>query len=278
MTGIQARAAHARAHATAGRPLLSVVAPGVLASAVLLGSCGDAGTSTGNTVTVAVAANFARTHEELARRFELATGNRVVQSAGATGQLYAQIRNGAPFDIYLAADDLRPRLLEEEGLGVPGTRFTYATGRLVLYGPELDSVRSDGEDLRAGSFTNLAIANPRIAPYGRAAEEALSRVGIERSARTRIVQGENVGQALQFVRSGAAELGFVALSQVFNGPAHMFWLVPASYHAPLVQDALLLRPGEASPIARAYLDFLRGDEAAGVIESFGYGRGPTPDP
>ena len=248
----------------------------VVASAALC-SCGSPRGSDVPTLSVAVASNFAEAHAELARRYEMATGARVVSSKGATGGLYAQIRNGAPFHIFLSADALRPRLLEEEGLGVPGTRFTYATGRLVLYGPGLDSVRSGGADLSSVGVTNLAIANPRTAPYGVAAEAVLGRVGLDPMARSRIVQGANVGQTLQFVRSEAAELGFVALSQVIGEPEYSYWPVPAEYHAPLVQDALLLRAGEGNPVARDYLAFLRSDEAERVIESFGYETGLRSD-
>ena len=250
----------------------------VVVGAASLCSCGSPDSSDVPTLSVAVAANFAEAHGDLALRFELATGARVVSSKGATGGLYAQIRNGAPFDIFLAADAMRPRLLEEEGLGVPGTRFTYATGRLALYGPGLDSVRSGGTDLSSVGVTNLAIANPRTAPYGVAAEAVLGRVSLDPTARSRIVQGANVGQTLQFVRSGAAELGFVALSQVVGEPEYSYWLVPSEYHAPLFQDALLLRAGEENPVARDYLAFLRSDEAKRVIESFGYETGLRSDP
>ncbi len=221
-------------------------------------------------MSVAVAANFMEAHEELVRRYELTTEVRVVASTGSTGQLYAQIRNGAPFEILLAADALRPRLLEEAGLGVTGNRFTYASGRLALYGPALDSVRSFGADLETAGFTNLAIANPRTAPYGEAAQAVLHHLGLDPELGSRVVRGENVSQALQFVQSGSAELGFVALSQVIGEPARSYWLVPAEYHDPLVQDALLLRIAEENPFARDYLAFLRSDEAERVMASFGY--------
>ncbi len=241
-----------------------------VAVSLTLGSCTFADRPEDGTVLVAVAANFAMTHAELARRFELATGARVVSSTGGTGQLYAQIRNGAPFEVFLAADAVRPMLLEEEGFGILGTRITYAIGRLALFGPRLDSVRSNGADLARADFTNLAIANPRTAPYGVAAEAVLDRVGLDPVAQERIVLGENVGQALQFVRSGAAELGFVALSQVVAEPAHSYWLVPRGFHPPIEQDAVLLQAGGDNPVAHDYLTFLGGGEAASVIRSFGY--------
>ncbi len=240
---------------------------------ILLSACGSGGDPEPDTVSVAVASNFAEVERELAGRFESLTGGRVLSSSGATGQLYAQIRSGAPFEVFLAADAIRPQLLVDEGLAVPGTVATFAIGRLVLYGPGLDSVRSGGTDL-LGNVTNLAIANPRTAPYGEAAEAVLARVGADPSLRSRTVRGENVGQALQFVRSGAAELGFVALSQVIREPRHTYWLVPDDFHAPLLHDAVLLRPGETDPLALRYLEFLRGAEARGVIESFGYATGP----
>ena len=248
-----------------------------LFAAVAVG-CGDATPSEPGTVRVAVAANFGAVQAELARRFEERTGYRVRASPGATGQLYAQIRHGAPYDVLLAADAERPRLLEEEGLGVPGSRFTYATGRLALYGPTLDSVRPGGADLRSGFPTHLAIANPRIAPYGAAAEQVLARLGLAAAVRPRIVQGESIAQTHQFVRSGAAEMGFVALSQVVGEPRRTYWLVPEDHHAPILQDAVLLRRGEQSAAARAYLRFLRSEEARRVIESHGYMADGRPDP
>ena len=221
-------------------------------------------------VSVAVASNFASAHGVLARRFEEDTGSRVRSSQGATGQLYAQIRNGAPFEIFLSADAERPRLLEEEGLSVPGARFTYAEGRLVLYGPGLGSVPSGVAALGMPGLTHVAIANPGTAPYGAAAEAVLDAIQADPSLRSKIVQGGNVAQALQFVRSGAAELGFVALTQVVNEPRRSYWVVPTEYHSPLVQDAVLLRAGPDNPVAVAYWEFLKSDRAAEIIASLGY--------
>jgi molybdate transport system substrate-binding protein len=244
----------------------------LMASLVFLASCGAPPEAPG-TVRVAVAANFSQTHRELTPRFEGQTGYRVQSSVGATGQLYAQIRSGAPYDVFLAADALRPRLLEEEGLAVPGSRFVYATGRLVLYGPGLDSVRSGGVDLTPDGVTHLAIANPRTAPYGSAAETVLDRLQVGNQIRSGIAQGGDVGHVLQFVRSGAAELGFVALSQVVSEPRRTYWLVPSEYHPPLTQEVVLLNRGSGNPAAEAYLEFLASELSAQVIISNGYERG-----
>lgn len=221
-------------------------------------------------VDVAVAANFIGVQKELASRFTGATGIQIRTSVGSTGQLYAQISNGAPFDIFLAADTVRPVRLEQAGLTVAGTRFVYAWGRLVLYGPGLDSVRAGGEDLRTGDYEHVAIANPRTAPYGAAAEQVLARLGLTRRVSPRLVIAENVAQAYQFVASGSAELGFVALSQVIHAPARAYWIVPASDHEPIRQDAVLLKHGADNPGARRYLAFLRSTAARNLIHSFGY--------
>ncbi len=221
-------------------------------------------------VRVAVAANFAATHEELARRFHEATGIAVETSLSSTGQLYAQIRNGAPYDVFLAADVARPRMLEETDAAVPGSRFTYAVGRLVLYAPSWDSLRSGDIELREREFQHLAIANPLTAPYGTAAQQVLERLGLWHELQDRIVRGESVGQALQFVHSGAVEVGFVALSQVISLDATEYWIIPDSMHEPIRQDVVLLRRGDANPAAKAFLDFLRSHAGRQVIANFGY--------
>ena len=221
-------------------------------------------------VRVAVAANFAATHEELARRFHGATGIAVETSLSSTGQLYAQIRNGAPYDVFLAADVARPRLLEETNAAVPGSRFTYAVGRLVLYAPRWDSLRSGDIELRKREFQHLAIANPLTAPYGTAAQQVLERLDLWHGLQDRIVRGESVGQVLQFVHSGAAEVGFVSLSQVISLDATRFWIIPDSMHEPIRQDAVLLRRGDANHAAKAFLDFLQSHAGRQVIANFGY--------
>jgi molybdate transport system substrate-binding protein len=219
--------------------------------------------------TVAVAANFAQPAEQIAAAFTAATGDQVILSFGATGALYAQITQGAPFTLFLAADDVRPAQAIDDGYGVAGTVFTYAVGKLALYGPSLDI--GDGEAvLRAGSFTHVAIAEPRAAPYGAAALEVLAALGLADALAPKLVTGESVGQTLQFVDSGNAELGFVALSQVIDKPSEQVWIVPGELYRPNRQDAVLLKTGADDTVARTFLDFLGGDEAQAIIESYGY--------
>ena len=234
----------------------------LLALAVLAPAPAHAGT-----VAVAVAANFTTAAEDLAPVFKAATGHEVIYSFGATGQLYAQISQGAPFEVFLAADDEHPVRAVAEGLGVDGTVFTYAVGALALYSSMLDL--ADGRAvLEAGSFDKLAIADPETAPYGRAAIEVIAALGLAAAITPRLVTGENITQALQFVESGNAELGFVAMSQVVGRPD--VWLVPADLYEPIRQDAVLLEAGADNPAARAFLDFLRGEQARAVIEAAGY--------
>lgn len=219
------------------------------------------------TVSVAVAANFTAVAEQLAPLFEAETGHEAVYSFGSTGQLYAQISQGAPFEVLLAADDERPALAVTEGLAVEGTVFTYAIGALALYSPSLDL--GDGEAvLRADAFDKLAIADPETAPYGRAAVETLMALGQTEVIMPKLVTGENISQTLQFIESGNAELGFVAASQVTGKTS--VWLVPAEFYEPIRQDAVLLKTGEGNPAATAYLQFLRSDAAVAVIEAAGY--------
>ena len=224
-------------------------------------------------VRVAVAANFSAPMQAIARAFEQETGHKAVLSFGATGTFHAQIRHGAPFQILLAADAATPLRLEAEGLGLPGSRFTYATGRLVLWSRQPGLVDDQGEVLRTGRYQRLALANPKLAPYGAAAIETLTRLGLLAALQPRIVQGDNIAQAYQFVATGNAPLGFVALSQVQQEgriAQGSGWLVPASLHAPIRQDAVLLRTGKGQPAALALLDFLKGEQARAVIRRFGY--------
>ncbi len=238
-------------------------------------SCGCASCGGGDTtqeaapVTVAVAANFADAARALGARFTREEGRDVRVVVGSTGELYAQIEHGAPFDVFLAADQERPRRLEAEGLTVPGSRATYAVGRLVLYGPDLPGVRGPA-DLEAGTWRHLAVANPRTAPYGAAAMETLARLGLAEAVAPRLVQGESVGQTYQFVRSGAAELGFVALSQVVEEPGRTYWVVPDSFHAPIRQDRVLLARASDESAARAFLAFLDGPAGREVVRAYGY--------
>jgi len=224
-------------------------------------------------VQVAVAANFARPMETLAIGFQRATGHKAVVATGATGKFYAQIRHGAPFEVLLAADHDTPARLEREGQALPGSRFTYAVGRLALWSAGEGVVDAGGKVLSSGQFKHLAIANPKTAPYGAAALATLERLGLRDKLQARIVQGENIAQAWQFASTGNAELGFVAQSQVWRDgkfTSGSGWLVPATMHAPIRQDAVLLARGRANPAAQALLDYLRSDQARAVIRSFGY--------
>lgn len=225
------------------------------------------------TVRVAVAANFSAPMKAIAADFERATGHHAGLSFGSTGKFYAQIRNGAPFDVFLAADDETPARLERDGGAVPGSRFTYAVGALVLWSARPDLVDARGEVLGRGGFERLAIANPRLAPYGAAAWEVMERLGVLDRVRSRLVQGENIAQTWQFVQSGNAELGFVAASQVIQdgrlvtGSA---WRVPAQLHAPIRQDAVLLHAGRGNVAAEALLAYLRSEPALARIRAHGY--------
>lgn len=222
-------------------------------------------------VSVAVAANFTAPMQRIAAQFEADTGHKAVLSFGATGKFYAQIRNGAPFDVLLAADDETPARLEKEGQG--GGRTTYAIGKLVLWSKQPGLVDDRGEVLKAARFDRLALADPKLAPYGAAAVEAMTRLGVLDAVRPKLVQGENIAQTYQFVATGNAQLGFVALSQVWadgklkEGSA---WLVPGSLYSPIRQDAILLNKGKDNPAAAALLQYLRGAKAAGIIRAYGY--------
>ncbi|ODT66198.1 MAG: molybdate ABC transporter substrate-binding protein [Pelagibacterium sp. SCN 63-23] len=233
-------------------------------SAILLASTALAAQA--ETVNVAVAANFTAVAEELAGLFEAETGHKAELSFGATGQLYTQITQAAPFGVFLAADIARPQKAIAEGLAVDDSFFIYAEGRLVLYGPGRDL--ADGEAALAANFSKLAIADPAAAPYGQAAVETLTALGRYDGLADKLVQGENISQTLQFVESGNAELGFVAASQVLGQPGQ--WLVPAELHAPIAQGAVLLKEGAANPAALAFIDFLRSDPAVSIIEASGY--------
>lgn len=224
-------------------------------------------------VSVAVAANFSAPMRKIAQLFEQETGHRVVLSSGSTGGLHVQIRHGAPFQVLVAADASTPLKIENEGLGVAGSRFTCAIGRLVLWSLRPDFVDGQGDVLRRGEFERLAIANPKLAPYGVAALETLNRLGVLQRVQPRLVRGENISQTYQFVATGNAELGLVAMSQVVADGKIVSgsgWIIPADLHAPIRQDAILLTAGKDHPAAIALMSFLRGDKARTVIRSFGY--------
>lgn len=224
-------------------------------------------------VSVAVAANFTAPMKIIAQDFERETGHKATPAFGATGQLYAQIKNGAPFAILLAADDKTPAKIEAEGLGMPGTRFTYATGKLVLWSKRTGMVDDKGEILKSGKFDKIAIANPKLAPYGAAAMEVLEKLGLTAAITPKIVEGSNIGQTFQFVSSENAPLGFVALSQVFEGgriKEGSAWIVPTNMHKPIKQDAIVLSGGKGNAAADAFMKYMRSDKAKAVIRSFGY--------
>ncbi|KES23182.1 MULTISPECIES: molybdate ABC transporter substrate-binding protein [Pseudomonas] len=224
-------------------------------------------------VQVAVAANFTAPIQAIAKDFEKDTGHKLVASFGATGQFYAQIKNGAPFEVFLAADDSTPAKLEQEKAVVPGSRFTYAIGKLALWSPKDGYVDAKGEVLKQGGFQHLSIANPKTAPYGLAATQVLDKLGLKDKLTGRIVEGQNIGQAYQFVSSGNAELGFVALSQIYKDgkvTAGSAWIVPADLYEPIRQDAVILEKGKDNAAAKALVDYLKGPKAAAVIKAYGY--------
>jgi molybdate transport system substrate-binding protein len=225
----------------------------------------------GDEIRIAVAANFVVVLEDLATRFESTSEHEVLLSSGSTGGHYAQIRNGAPFEAFFAADVARPALLEQEGRIVPGSRFTYALGRIALWSVVDGYVDDDGEVLENGEFRFVAIANPELAPYGAAARETLRGLGLWEGLQDRLVQGQDIGQTLSFVHTRAAELGFVAYSQLRNPEAPVggsYWLVPESMHAPIEQQAVLLKD---MPAAREFLEFVQSAEGAEIVRSYGYG-------
>ena len=219
---------------------------------------------------IAVASNFSETIKVIASQFEQKTGHTVILAFGSTGKHYAQIINGAPFDLFFAADSARPGLLEKTGVALPGSRFTYALGRILLWSPNEDVVDRDGRVLEQGNFRHLAIANPKLAPYGKAAQQVLEARDLWDTLGNRLVKGENIGQAFQFVKSGNAELGFVAFSQVKQRGQPLpgsHWEVPQAIYSPIEQQAVLLR--DSGP-ARSFLSFVRSDAIRVLIRDYGY--------
>jgi molybdate transport system substrate-binding protein len=221
---------------------------------------------------VAVAANFTDAAKEIGAAFERASGHKAVFSFGSTGQLYAQITQDAPFEIFLAADRRRPEMAQAEGFAVTGSLLTYATGRIVLFSKDKGLVAGE-QTLRDGKFTRLAIANPATAPYGAAAIEAMKALGVYEMLSAKIVKGNNIAQAYQFVQTGNAELGFVAMSQIAGSDASSRWIVPAKLYTIISQDAVLLKKGADNGAARVFLAFLKGPEARAIKEKYGYGAG-----
>lgn len=219
-------------------------------------------------IKVAVASNFLTAETELARAFEARTGYRVLTSSGSTGKLFAQIEQGAPFDIFLAADTVRPRKLIELGLAPQNSYFIYATGRLALWSPAAVSAEAVKAMLLKKHYKYLAIANPKTAPYGVAAMEAMQALDVTGN----LVYGENIAQTWQFVETGHAELGFVALSQIIGRDSEgAYWPVPAKLHRPIRQGAVALGPGAEREPVRAFLKFLKSSEGRAIIASYGYG-------
>ncbi|MEH6491954.1 molybdate ABC transporter substrate-binding protein [Halopseudomonas sp.] len=224
-------------------------------------------------VTVAVAANFTAPMQAIADAFTEDTGHQLTPAFGSTGQLYAQISHGAPFDVFLAADASTPAKLEAEGRTVTGSRFTYATGALALWSAQTGLVDAKGAVLHSDRFQHLAIANPKTAPYGLAALQVMQGMQLADSLAPRLVEGQSIGQTYQFVASGNAELGFVALSQIYrNGElsSGSAWQIPTALHDPIRQDAVLLQRGANNQAARALLAYLQGERAKTIIRTFGY--------
>ncbi|MEJ7804535.1 MAG: molybdate ABC transporter substrate-binding protein [Telluria sp.] len=224
-------------------------------------------------VQVAVAANFTAPMKAIVTQFEKESGHKVEASFGSTGKFHSQILNGAPFDVLLAADDETPAKLEKEGVAVPGTRFTYAIGKLVLWSAQPGLVDDKADVLRKGSFAHLSLANPKLAPYGAAAVEVMQKLNVYRALEPKFVHGGSIAQAHQFVESGAAPLGFVAMSQVYEGgklKSGSAWVVPASMHTPIRQDAVVLARGKGKIAVHAFIQYLKCDKAKAVIRAYGY--------
>lgn len=226
------------------------------------------------TVLVAVASNFTKPMNEIADAFKKATGHEANLSFGSSGKFVAQIENDAPFEVFLSADEKNPQKLEESGKGIANTRFTYAIGKLVLWSATAGLVDEQGQILSKGGFKHLALADPKIAPYGLAAEEAMKTLGVLDKLQLLFVLGDNISQTQQFISSGNAELGFIALSQVIGTDGKIGegsgWIVPDNLHSPIRQDAILLKKGESNPAAPALLEFLKSPEALAIIKKYGY--------
>ncbi|NMZ07550.1 molybdate ABC transporter substrate-binding protein [Pseudomonas proteolytica] len=231
------------------------------------------GSAQADEVQVAVAANFTAPIQAIAADFEKDTGHTLVAAYGATGQFYTQIKNGAPFEVFLSADDTTPQKLESEGDTVKGSRFTYAVGTLALWSAKEGYVDAEGAVLKKNEYQHLSIANPKAAPYGLAATQVLAKLGLTEQVKSKLVEGQNITQAYQFVSTGNAELGFVALSQIYKDgkvSSGSAWIVPGEMHDPIKQDAVILNKGKDNPAAKALVDYLKGPKAAAVIKSYGY--------
>ena len=236
-----------------------------------LAICMNAGVANTAEVTVAVAANFTATAKRIAAAFAAGSEHVAVLSFGSTGKLYAQIAHGAPYDVLLAADQARPQKAIDEGLAVAASRYTYASGKLVLYSTDAALVDDEGNVLHSTRFARLAIANPDTAPYGSAAIEVLQALGVHDKVADRLVRGDNIAQTLQFVVTKNAQLGFVALAQIIETRGGSRWIVPEGLYTPVRQDAVLLARGASNPAARAFMEFLKSETARDIIRAFGYG-------
>jgi molybdate transport system substrate-binding protein len=224
-------------------------------------------------VSVAVAANFTGPMEKISPAFEKATGHKALVAYGTVGKFYSQIKNGAPFEVFVSADETTPARLEKDGLAEPSSGFTYAIGKLVLWSATPGLVDNKGEVLKGGNFKHLSIANPKMAVYGAAAVEAMKKLGVDAVLEPKLVFGENITQAYQFAATGNAELGFVALSQIYKDgqyAAGSYWLVPPALYSQIRQDAVLLTLGKDNPAALALLVYLKSDAAKQVIRAHGY--------
>lgn len=249
--------------------LLTNFSRALVAAALLL----TAQTGWSATVLVAVAANFSKPMTEIAAEFEKATGHSAKLSFGSSGKFVSQLENGGPFEVFLSADEKGPQKLEESSLTVANSRFVYALGRLVLWSATPGYVDDQGKILTTGGFKHLALADPKLAPYGAAAVDVLKKMGLQEKLKPLFVQGENIGQTLQFVSTANAELGFVALSQVIeNGKIAVGsgWIVPSDEHAPIRQGAVLMKKGAENPAAPALLDYLKSAPALAIIKKYGY--------
>ena len=222
---------------------------------------------------VAVAANFTEPMKAIAAVLEKTTGHTLKISIGASGAFYTQIKNGAPFDVFLSADRERPEMLEKDGLAQPGTRFTYATGKLVLWSARAGRVDDKGAVLKAPGLGKVAYANPRTAPYGTAAVQVLDRLGLKDAITPKLVQGESIGQTYNFVKTGNADVGFVALSQLLSGgrpKEGSMWVIPQAHYNPIRQDVVLLKRGADNEAAKALLRLLQSPGIKDLIRSYGY--------
>ncbi len=232
-------------------------------------------TAWGGEAKIAVASNFSAPAEALSKAFSASSGHNYALSSGSTGKLYAQIRNGAPFDLLLSADQKTPQKLIDERLASASSRFTYAQGTLVLWSADAKLLGDGAAVLRAGNFRHLAMADPALAPYGLAAQQTIAELGLTTVLKPKLVIGESIGQSYQFAATGNAELGFIAWSQVLKGgqlSGGSAWVVPTEHYQPIKQDAVLLNAGADNEAAKAFLNFLKSDAALAIMDSYGYRR------